>query len=126
MKGTRSRKGRFVALLAISGLFAIAAYAFTASNTVPDTRAGDGAGAITGYTVTNVTYNLDALDPTKIASYEFDLDATAKTVKAKTSAAQATYDTCANTVLAPNHWTCTPAVAPAVLATDNLRVIAVQ
>jgi hypothetical protein len=37
-----------IAVLTIS----VAAYAFAAANTVPDTKAGDGLGVVSGYTVT--------------------------------------------------------------------------
>ena len=44
----------------------LAAYALAASNTVPGTRSGSGAGAISGYTITNVQYQLDSTDPSLI------------------------------------------------------------
>lgn len=53
------------------------AYAFAAANTVPDTYAGDGSGAISGYTVSNIQYNLVVADPSTIDSVDFDLDAAA-------------------------------------------------
>lgn len=68
-----------VAVLAI----AIASYAFAASNTVPTTKAGEGSGAVTGYTVTSVVYNLNATDPSKLDSVAFDLGAAAATGKVK-------------------------------------------
>ncbi|MGH3117834.1 MAG: hypothetical protein ACRDQ2_12135 [Gaiellales bacterium] len=119
-KNTRS-KGRFFAVLAVAGLIGVATYAFTASNTVAASKAGDGAAGITGFDVTGVTYNLNALNPAIVDSYEFDLSAPANTVAAKLIAAQVTYDTCTNLV---NHWTCTPPVGTTVTSVDNLRVIA--
>ena len=55
--------------LAIGG----GAYAFTASNTVPATTVGAGAGAVSGYTVTNLHYVLDATTPTNIDSLTFTI-----------------------------------------------------
>jgi hypothetical protein len=43
-------------------VFATAAYAFTAENTVPDSNAGFGEGAISGYTVSNIHYIIDGND----------------------------------------------------------------
>lgn len=45
--------GAVVLLTALGGG---AAYAFTASNTVPATNAGEGAGAVSGFTVSNISY----------------------------------------------------------------------
>ena len=58
-----------VAALAIGA----GAYAFTASNTVPATTAGAGSGVVTGYTVTNLHYNLDAATPANIDSLTFTI-----------------------------------------------------
>jgi hypothetical protein len=58
-----------VIALAIGG----GAYAFTASNTVPATTAGAGAGAVSGYTVTNLHYGLNTTTPTNIDSLTFTI-----------------------------------------------------
>ena len=119
---TRKRK-RHVALLVLLLLFVgTAAYAFTAANSVPPTRAGDGFAAISGYTVTNVEYNLDATNPANIDSLEFDLDAAAGTVKAKVLTS-ASYTDCTG---GPTHFTCDLSPNPTVLSADQLSVIAVQ
>ena len=47
------------------------AYAFTASNTVPNTTAGAGAGTVSGYTVTNLHYALNATSPINIDTLTF-------------------------------------------------------
>jgi hypothetical protein len=57
------------AALAIGG----GAYAFTASNTVPSTTAGAGTGVVSGYTITNIHYVLDATTPTNIDSLTFTI-----------------------------------------------------
>jgi hypothetical protein len=58
-----------VAAAAIGG----GAYAFTAANTVPDTTAGSGAGTVSGYTVTNIHYNLNATTPNNVDSLTFTI-----------------------------------------------------
>ena len=119
---TRKRK-RHVALLVLLLLFVgTAAYAFTASNTVPPTRAGDGSNTISGYIVSNVDYNLEAANPANIDSLEFDLDAAAGTVKAKVLSSAA-YTDCTG---GPTHFTCDFSPNPTVLSADQLSVIAVQ
>ncbi len=62
-------------LLAVVAAAAIGggAYAFTASNTVPSTTAGAGSGAVSGYTVTNVHYTLDATTPSNVDSLTFTI-----------------------------------------------------
>ncbi|MGH2806515.1 MAG: hypothetical protein ACRDKT_04490 [Actinomycetota bacterium] len=122
----RSKRGaaRIAATLLAAGLLSAGTYAFTASNTVPATRAGDGSAAITGFTVTNVQYNPSALDPTLLASYEFDLDATASVVNAKPVTGQLLYDSCTNTV--GNHWSCPATAGTTIVSLDNLRVVATQ
>jgi hypothetical protein len=55
--------------LAIGG----GAYAFTASNTVPATTVGAGAGAVSGFTVTNLHYALNATTPANIDSLTFTI-----------------------------------------------------
>jgi hypothetical protein len=56
--------------------FAIVAgtYAFTAANTVPASKAGDGSGAVTGYTVSAIHYGLNATNPANVDSVTFTLD----------------------------------------------------
>lgn len=116
----RNRGRRFIGTALLTLLFAVAAYAFTATNVVPPSQAGDGNGAITGYTVSNVAYTL-AADPANIASWSFDLSATASTVRSKLDSASSTYTSCTNVV---NHWTCTPGSQPTVASVNDLRVIA--
>jgi hypothetical protein len=126
MSGTyeRRRRRRMVILLVAAGALALTTYAFTASNVVPGSKAGDGAGAITGYTVSNVEYALDATNPANIESVSFTLDAVAGTVKAKLVAASGTYTDCSNT--GGNDWSCNIEPDPTVLSADELRVIATQ
>ena len=58
-----------VAAMAVAG----AAYAFTASNTVPNSVAGSGSGTVSGYTVTNIHYALNSTSPTNVDSVTFTI-----------------------------------------------------
>ena len=49
-------------------------FAFTAGNTVPDTKAGEGVGTITGYNVASVHYTLNTADPSKVDQVSFAVD----------------------------------------------------
>jgi len=51
-------------------------YAFTASNTVPATTAGSGAGVVSGYTVSNIHYSLNTTTPANIDSLTFTINPT--------------------------------------------------
>jgi len=124
MSKNRSRRRRRTALIvAAAASLAFAAYAFTASNTVPASKAGDGYNTISGYTVTNVAYVL-ASNPANIDKVTFTLSDTATTVKAKVVNASTTYDSCSNS--GGNNWSCDFATDPTVVSADELRVIAVQ
>jgi hypothetical protein len=105
-------------------LIGAATFAAAASNTVPTSRAGDGNGAISGYTVTNVSYTLSASDPSVIDLWTFDLNAAASVVKSKVVSSSTTYVNCTNT--SGTSWQCDPAANPTVLSANQLDVIAVQ
>jgi hypothetical protein len=107
-------------LLAVAG----AVWAFTASNTVPASRAGIGDNTISGYTVSNVTYTLDNSNPAKIASVAFVLDQPATTVRVKVQASATSYQNCS--ISGGVNVTCTFATQPNVVDADQLTVIAVQ
>ena len=117
----RNMKVLFVLLVAI--VLAVSAYAFAAANTVPTTKAGTGAGAISGYTVSNVVYNLNTSDPTQLDSVDLTLDAAATNVQIKLVAAGSTWYDCTNT--SGNVWNCdTTTPAQTVASMDELEVVA--
>ena len=98
------------------------AYGFAATNTVVAPRAGDGAGTISGYTVSNVAYTLNSSNPQVLDKVEFDLDNPASTVKVRLQTG-GTWYSCTNT--SGNHWSCdTP--GQGVQPANELRVVAVQ
>jgi len=73
---------RLMILVVMALVLSAATYGFAAANTVPDGVAGEGQGAISGYTVSNVVYTLDSSDPTQFDSVAFTLDANASDVYA--------------------------------------------
>ena len=101
-------------------------FAYTASNTVPGSQAGEGQGTVTGYVLTSVHYGLNATDPTKIDSVTFNLDsapAAGSTIKAKPASTGSWY-TCTNIGVAVTCPTTSPQVT--VAAADTLTVVAAQ
>jgi hypothetical protein len=105
------KKSRGRALLGsavLLGSIGVAGFAFTASNTVPATKAGDGTGTVTGYVVSSVHYGLNATDPSKTDSITFDLDSTpiaGSTIKTKVGG---NWYTCTNTAAAVSCPTTSP------------------
>jgi hypothetical protein len=77
-------------------------YAFTASNTVPSTTAGAGSGAVSGYTVTNLHYALNATTPGNVDSLTFTISPTVPS----TSSGKVVIQT-ALTAGGPTNYTCT-------------------
>jgi hypothetical protein len=73
---------RVLALVIMLLILGTATYGFADSNTVPAGSAGEGMGVISGYTVTNVVYTLDASDPTAFSDVDFTLNAAASDVYA--------------------------------------------
>lgn len=117
----RNMKVLFVVLVVIA--MAASAYAFAAANTVPATKAGDGSGAISGYTVSAIVYNLNSSNPTNLDSVDFTLSDAAVTVKIKLVSAGSTWYNC--TVVSGNDWTCnTTSPAQTVTTMDSLEVVA--
>jgi len=115
----RRRRVALAALLAL--IVAASAYAFTASNTVPSSSAGEGSGLITGFTVSNIHYTLNAANPAGITGVSFSLapvpSATA-TVRAALDAGS--YVDCTGAGAGP--WTCP--VTGTVLLASSLKVVA--
>ncbi len=116
---------RLLAILAILAIMATAAYGFAASNVFPNEAgyAGDGTGAVSGFTITNVKWTL-ASDPSVLASVDFQTDQNATTVKASLDNGTNWTD-CTSTTNA-KHWTCAFSGSPSVAAATALRVVATQ
>jgi hypothetical protein len=118
------RRRSVLAALLVAGVLGSAAYAFTASNTVPATTAGSGSGAISGYTVSSVAYNLNATTPTNLDSVAFTIAPTAATVVKIQLAAAGTWYSCTNTAGSVSCNTTSPQAT--VAGATNLTVVATQ
>lgn len=105
-----------IAVMAFAGF----SYAYAAANTVPPTKAGDGAGVITGYDVSAVNYTLNTTNPSNIDSVAFTLDAPATSVRIRLVSTGSTWFSCTGTT----NIVCTTTGAT-VLAADSLQVVAV-
>ena len=124
MRIRRNHKVRMLSMLLVAGALASAAYAFTASNTVPSTSAGSGATAISGYSASSVAYNLNATTPTNVDSVTFTLaPAAAGTVKVQLVSGGSWYS-CTNSAGSVTCNTTSPQAT--VSAANNLSVLAVQ
>jgi hypothetical protein len=123
----RNRRRNARTLAFILAIFCVAAVitAMTASNTVPTSKAGAGAGAISGYTVSAIHYNLNVTNPANIDSVTFTLNAApaaGATVKIKLVAAGSTWYSCTMSGTPAVDASCTTTGAT-VLAADQLDVV---
>lgn len=116
------RRTRYLLVALLAVIVAVGAYAFTASNTVNSSRVGSGSQTISGYTITGITYTLNATDPSKLDQVAFTMaPTTATTVKIKLTAAGSWYS-CVNSSGSVTCDTTSPQADPA--SPDNLTVVA--
>lgn len=116
------RSSKLFVIVLVVLVFATAAFSFAASNNMPaSTYAGEGASVTSGYTVSNVVYNLNATTPSNIDNVTFSLNAAATNVKVRL-VTTGSYFTCTNAGL---NWTCNTA-GVTVAAADEFRVVASQ
>jgi hypothetical protein len=118
------RRRSVLAALVVAGVLASAAYAFTATNTVPASTAGSGSGAISGYTVSAIAYTLNGTTPTNLDAVTFTIAPTAASVVKIQLAAAGSWYTCANVAGAVTCNTTSPQAT--VAAATNLTVVATQ
>jgi hypothetical protein len=126
MKASSTR--RTLGALFVAAVVATGAYALTAANTVPDSRAGDGTGSISGYTVSAVKYTLNATNPGSIDAVTFTLDAAppaGATTKIQLSSGGSWY-TCTSGTPATNQSCATTSPQATVAAATDLRVVSAQ
>lgn len=115
---------QIVVPVATAFVLSVATYALTASNTVPTSKAGTGATAVSGYTVSAVKYTLNASDPRNLDAVAFTVDTAppaGATMKVKLNAASTTFYTCTND--AANLTCATTAPQATVAQADELTVI---
>ncbi len=118
------RSGRRLAVLAVFAIVAVSALGFAAANTVPASKAGDGEGAVSGYTVTNVHYGLNATDPSLVDEVTFDVDSAppaGSTLKVQLVDTSGAWYSCSATGAAIS---CTVSPGLAVTAVNQLRFVA--
>jgi hypothetical protein len=65
------RRGPVLLAFAAITLFSVGGATFTAGNTVPVNSAGEGSGAISGYTITAIAYALNATDRSNVDTVTF-------------------------------------------------------
>jgi hypothetical protein len=117
---TRRLRYLLVAMLAL--IVGAGVYAFTATNTVNNSAVGSGSQVISGYTISNISYHLNAADPSKLDSVTFDMaPTTATVVKIKLTAAGPWYS-CVNSSGSATCDTTSPQADPA--SPDQLTVVA--
>lgn len=142
--GRKNGTKKVLGLVMVVGMVSAGTFAFTNTNTVPISDAGQGANTISGYTVGAVTFAESATNPHKVASFSFTLAAKdgggdPTTVKASltnaaddaTGATAQTWYTCALdglTVAVTNDWICTTGATdllrPEMSAANELDVVA--
>jgi hypothetical protein len=115
---------RTAVVLVVALAIGLGTYAYSATNTVPDGSAGAGSGAISGYTISGVSYTLDSTTPTNLNQVAFTIAPTAAgTVKAQLAAGGSWYS-CTN---AAGSVTCaTTSPQATVAAATQLTVVATQ
>ena len=124
-------------ILAALALVLAGRAAFAAANTIPASSAGAGSATVSGFTITNIDYNLNAVTPTNVDSVTYTatadngLTGTALTIYTRFVAAGAWY-TCARTGgVAPAHnISCdtdgTPGPQLTAVSIDTLEAVIVQ
>jgi hypothetical protein len=121
----RSRlTGRLAAVILLTGVLVAGTYAYTAANTVPASKAGDGSGAVSGYTVSAVHYNLNASSPQNVDSVTFTLDSDPGSGTIKAQVDGTNWYTCSHVTTAVTCTTTSPQAT--VLGATSLRVIVAQ
>lgn len=113
----------FICIVLAVTVLAFATVGFADANSVADQRAGSGLGTISGYTVSNVVYNLSTVDPSLVNSVGITLDAQAAFVRIKLVSASSTWYDCS--AISGTQWMCdTSLPAQTVASMDVLEVIA--
>jgi hypothetical protein len=113
--------GRLLTVVLLTAALVAGIYAYTAANTVPPSKAGDGTAAITGYTVSAVHYNLGT-PPSDVSSVTFTLNSepvAGSTIKIVLNGTN--WYTCTNVTTAVTCLTTSPQAT--VLGAANLQVV---
>jgi len=120
-----NRSLKVASVLLIVLVLSMGIYAFAAANTVPASSAGDGSGAISGYTVTAIHYVLNTTNPGNTDSVTFTLSAApAAGGTVKITLDGTNWYSCTNVTTAVTCVTTTP--QQTVTLATNLRVVVAQ
>ena len=120
------RNFKVLLLVLVVVVIAGSAYAFAASLTgIPDSKAGTGAGTVSGYAVSAVAYTFNTSDPTNLDSVTFTLDDVATTAQIEVDTVGAVWYDCVDADLtgANNVWTCDTTAPQATSAAMNTLTI---
>jgi hypothetical protein len=108
-----------IALFFVIAFYSV--YAFAASETIGPQTGGEGISPISGWTVSNLHYQLGQ-DPSTISAVEFDLDSSAAQVQVSLNSSDVAFYSCEN--VSSTHWLCNTDSQVSVAGADQLRVIA--
>ena len=112
---------KLFAFLIFLGAILFPISAFASSNTGGGIS-GEGAAPISGWTVSNISYQL-VNNSSMVNGVTFDLDAPAKDVSVRLNSQSNAFTACAN--VGANHWQCNFQAGVQVSSMDEFRVIAV-
>jgi len=112
---------KLFAFIAFLGLSIFPAYGFASSNSGPK-ASGEGVGVISGWTVSEIKYQLSS-DSALVSGVSFELDGAAGTVSVKLNSSSTQYTNCINTN--GYHWQCDFPAGIGLADMDELQVIAV-
>ena len=118
---------RKLAGLALLGIVSMSAYGYAASNTVPTSLAGDGAGNVSGFTISNIHYNLNSSNPQNLTSVTFTVAPAVPAgggVRASLDNGVSWLAAAACTITGGTNVTCTTTAGVSTVST--LRVVAAQ
>jgi len=124
---TRNRIWAGLAVSLVAAILVGVGLTFPASNTVPDTKVGDGQGTITGYNVASVHYVLNTADRSKVDSVTFTLDSVpvaGSTIQVRVESGGSTWYTCTNSGASVTCATTSPQASAS--AANELRVVVAQ
>ena len=130
-RGTAGRKRKIAGLsaLVLAAVIGVGAYAFTATNEVPESNAGVGVNVVKPYDITNVEYEPEAGNRLEIAKVKFELnEAASSVIAALTSSAtpvSAEYGAECTELGAPTKWEC-PVIPIEIKEAAHLSVAAVS
>jgi hypothetical protein len=120
--------GRILPSVLFVAMLVTGSYAFTATNTVGPSIAGSVVGGISGYSATQIHYNLNATTPTNIDSYSFTIDPTPPGGATLKSRLQNTAGTVATTwvtcTISGTTVTCGSNLAFPLASADTITVVA--